>query len=102
MVESKKYTLHALLKNCEIRKVILEENKFTDNTGKEIAYKHILLVCDEIDNDENRIYLKDKQIDNYEKYHRGDILDISVRIDVEEGFKGKTSILVTGFTKSEV
>lgn len=62
-------------------------------------YHHLELALD--DEEEERFYLTDKNMENLDKYKRGMMGTFTVRIDVEEGFKGKTKMVVTDFEADE-
>ena len=97
MVDEKRaYTLIAKLENVEIRKVEKVEKPFKTKDGKENVIRYIDIIAD--DEDTNRIYLKDKCMDNFENYKRGMVGTFTVRIAIEDdGFKKKTDITVRAF-----
>ena len=90
------YTLIAKIENGEIRKVEKVEKPFKTKDGKENVIRYIDIIAD--DDDLNRIYLKDKCMDNLEKYKRGMVGTFTLRIAIEDdGFKKKTDITVRAF-----
>lgn len=92
------YKIIAEVKDAEVRGVELVENTF-DIDGKEVKQKYIDLKVDDVNGD--RIYLKDKNVDNLPKYARGKVGDFTITIDVEEDFKTKTTILVKAFKEKK-
>ena len=98
-IEKRVYKMEAILPEVEIRAAEVVENVFTTEDGQERKSSYIDLKCD--DKNLNRIYLKDKNIDNIDKYHRGDIGDFYILIDAEEEFKKKYTITVRDFKKKK-
>ena len=98
-VEERVYHFNAKIENCEIRKVEQVDGSFTSPEGKEIDYHYILLTVDEGE-DFNRIFLKDKNMENLQKYKRGMIGTFTIRVDVSEGYGGRTKFLVTDFMEN--
>jgi len=92
----RKYVIRAEIKDCEIRKVEDVDASFVSRDGKQIESHYIELTCDVGDACE-RIYLKDRDMSNLGKYHRGQVGTFHVRIDVEEGYGSKTKINVVSF-----
>lgn len=88
------YILHALLNNVEVRTAQLIEDEF-EKDGKKIQSKYIDIKAD--DENLNRIYLKDKNLDNLEKYKRGTVGTFKIAIICEEDFKKTYKILVEDF-----
>ncbi len=96
-MDKRVYTMYANIENAEIRAVNLVQNEFNSN-GKKVSYEYIDLKVD--DENGERIYLKDKCVDNMENYHRGDIGTFVIRIECEEDFKKKCDITVSKFKKN--
>ncbi len=95
--EKRVYKIEAVIPEVEIRAVEVVENSFLSDDGKEIKSSYIDIKAD--DKNLNRIYLKDKCLDNLDRYHRGDIGDFTILIDAEEDFKKKYVITVRDFKK---
>lgn len=89
------YTLKVEMKNVEIRKAEIIMSSFTNNKGEEQEYSYIDIMAD--DEEENRIFLKDKNIDNLSQYQKGTVGTIKLWINITEGFKGKKEILLQSF-----
>lgn len=94
----RKYLIPAMVTG-EIRKTELIEREF-EIEGKKVVQKYIDITLDDVETDE-RFYLKDKNLDNMDMYKRGTIGTFKCKIEVDEGFKGKTKIHVCSFEKSE-
>lgn len=97
-VEERVYHFNAKIENCEIRKVEQVDGSFVASDGTTREYHRILLTVDEGE-DFNRIFLKDKNMENLQKYKRGMIGTFTIRVDVSEGYGGKTKFLVTDFVE---
>lgn len=96
---NRKYCIKAIVPNCEIRKVERVPGSFIGKNGKEIDTTHLIVQID--DEEMNRIYLKDKCLANEENYKRGMIGDAELLINVEDGFGGKTTVLLRRFRPKE-
>jgi hypothetical protein len=83
------------LENIEIRKVEREHTDFVSKSGQKVVRDKVLLHCD--DQDGERVFLRDYDFGNFEKYSRGQVGTFVVRIDVEEGWKAKTLISIVDF-----
>ena len=94
MAEKRNYNLHACLHNVEVRTAEVIEDSFTID-GREVQSKYIDIKAD--DENLNRIYLKDKNLDNIEKYKRGTVGTFKIVIMCEEEFKKTYKILVEDF-----
>ena len=91
----KAYTLNCKLENVEIRKVEDVDKSFKNKKGETVEAHEILLACD--DENEDRIFLHDKNMENLAKYKRGMIGTFKIRIDIEEDFGMKAKITVVDF-----
>lgn len=69
-------TFTVTLKNMEVRKI--EETEI-DIDGK--IYRSLMIHFD--DEEGSRLVFKDKQVDNIDKYHRGDIGELNLTISTE-------------------
>ncbi len=101
-MEKRSYTMVVQMNNVEIRNVEMVEKEFEvteKGEAKVITSRYLDIKAD----DENceRIYLKDKNVDNLENYHRGDIGTFTLRIACEEEFKKKYDITVISFKKNK-
>lgn len=96
--EKRVYRIMAEVKDAEIRGVKAVENTF-EIDGKEVVQKFIDLKVDDENGD--RIFLKDKNMDNIDKYKRGMTGTFTLSIEVEEDFKTKTTILVRDFKEDK-
>lgn len=90
------YHFIAEVHDVEIRKVEDIDASFDGKDGKKIESHYILLTCD-VGEDMERVYFKDKDMGNLEKYKRGMIGSCFIRIDVEEEFGSKAKFLVVDF-----
>jgi hypothetical protein len=88
--------IHTVVHNVEIRKVEAYKGTFTTEKGETREYSYILLHCD--DENGERIYFKDKDMSRADKYARGQVGDVLLRIDSETGFGGKTTVTFVDFT----
>ena len=93
-IKKRVYTLLAEVKNVEIRKV--EDTSYEFN---EKEYHRIDLQCD--DEDGERIYFTDKNMENLPRYKRGLIGTFKIRIDCETEFGTKAKITVVDFIPNE-
>ena len=94
--EKQVYHFTAEVKEVEIRKVEDVDASFTNNKGETVESHYIKLTCD-VGEDMDRVFFKDKNMENLTKYKRGMIGTIVLRVDVEEGFGAKAKFLVTDF-----
>ena len=90
------YHFIAEVKDVEIRKVEDIDASFQNSKGETVESHYIKLTCD-VGEDMDRVFFKDKDMSNLDKYKRGQIGTFTIRIDVEEGFGNKAKILVTDF-----
>lgn len=97
-MDKRTYTLEVTMEKAEVRKVERIKNTF-EKDGKDIVSEYLDLSID--DENGNRVYLKDKNLDNESKYHRGDVGTFHITIQCEEDFKKKYTILVRDFVKTE-
>lgn len=97
-IEKRNYCINAEIRNCEIRKVEEIVNTFKTKDNKEVEYHYLLISADDCEC--NRIYLKDKDISNINKYKRGTVGDFYVKIICEEQYGIKAKIIVTDFVES--
>ena len=81
--------------NAEIRQAKIETGSFKNDKGTEVSYSYISIKA--LDEDDNSFIIKDKVIENIEKYKRGTVGTFKVKVEVTEGFKGKTTINLIGF-----
>ena len=94
--EKQVYHFTAEVKDVEIRKVEDIDASFTNTKGEVVDSHYIKLTCD-VGEDMDRVFFKDKDMGNFEKYKRGMVGTFFIRVDVEEGFGAKAKFLVTGF-----
>lgn len=94
--EKSVYHFTAEVKDVEIRKVEDIDASFEGKDGKTIESHYIKLTCD-VGENMDRVFFKDKNMENLKKYKRGMIGTIYLRIDVEESFGSKAKFLVTDF-----
>lgn len=97
--EKQIYHFTAEVKNVEIRKVEKIDASFENNKGEKVESHYIKLTCD-VGDDIDRVFFKDKDLTNMDKYKRGMVGTIFLRIDVEEGFGSKAKFLVTDFEEN--
>jgi hypothetical protein len=84
----------------EVRKVTDVVIKITDDkTKQEKEYHHLDLACD--DENADRFFLQDKDMSHASLYGRGVSGTFTLRIDVEDKFRGKTKIQIVGFEKDK-
>ena len=76
------------------------ENNSYEKDGKKIESHYIKLTCD-VGEDMDRVFFKDKDMANLEKYKRGMVGTFFIRVDVEEGFGSKAKFLVTDFKEND-
>ena len=104
MANSEKFHYLAEVPNCEIRKVDQINDSFEveekDGSKKTVPIEYLYLTCDVGENME-RAFFKDKDMGNKDKYKRGMVGTLTIRIDVTTGFKGKTDITVVDFKENE-
>lgn len=98
--EKQVYHFTAEVKDVEIRKVEDIDNSFKDNKGNKIESHYIKLTCD-VGEDMDRVFFKDKDMGNLEKYKRGMVGTFFIRIDVEEDFGSKAKFLVVDFVENK-
>lgn len=94
MSNNNKYSYIAEVK-AEIRRATIEKGSFKKDNGDDVEYSTIVIKA--LDEDDNSFFIKDKRIENIEKYTRGTVGVFKIRIDVVEGFKGKTTITLIDF-----
>lgn len=94
--EKQIYHFTAKVEDVEIRKVEDVDASFEDKNGKTVESHYIKLTCD-VGEDMDRVFFKDKEMSNLEKYKRGMVGTFFIRVDVEEGFGSKAKFLVTDF-----
>lgn len=94
--EKQVYHFTAEVKDVEIRKVEDIDASFTNTKGEVVESHYIKLTCD-VGKDVDRVFFKDKDMGNFEKYKRGMVGTFFIRVDVEEGFGAKAKFLVTDF-----
>ena len=92
---NRSYTLKSEMKNVEIRKAEIITSSFENNKGENQEYSYIDIMAD--DEEENRIFLRDKNIDNLSKYQKGTIGTFKLWFNITEGFKGKKEVLLQSF-----
>lgn len=97
--EKQIYHFTAEVKDVEIRKVEDIDASFENNKGETIESHYIKLTCD-VGEDMDRVFFKDKNMANLEKYKRGMVGTFFIRVDVEEGFGSKAKFLVADFKQS--
>ena len=84
----------------EVRKVqdvvvkIHDDKKHTDT-----EYHHLDISCDDENGD--RFFLQDKDMSHNKLYKRGTCGTFTLRVDVEDMYKGKTRITVVDFKEGE-
>ena len=98
--EKQVYHFTAEVKDVEIRKVEDVDASFENNKGEMVESHYIKLTCD-VGEDMDRVFFKDKDMANLEKYKRGMVGTFFIRVDVEEGFGSKAKFLVTDFKENE-
>lgn len=98
--EKQIYHFTAEVKDVEIRKVEDVDASFHNSKGETVESHYIKLTCD-VGDDMDRVFFKDKDMANLEKYKRGMVGTFFIRIDVEEGFGAKAKFLVTDFKENE-
>lgn len=94
--EKQIYHFTAEVKDVEIRKVEDIDASFENSKGEIVESHYIKLTCD-VGEDMDRVFFKDKDMSNLDKYKRGMVGTIILRVDVEEGFGSKAKFLVTDF-----
>jgi hypothetical protein len=98
--EKQVYHFTAEVANVEIRKVEDIDASFEGKDGKTIESHYIKLTCD-VGEDMDRVFFKDKDMANLDKYKRGMVGTVVLRIDVEEGFGSKAKFLVVDFREDD-
>lgn len=93
--EKQVYHFTAEVKDVEIRKVEDVDSSF-EKDGKTVESHYIKLTCD-VGEDMDRVFFKDRNMSNLDKYKRGMVGTVVLRVDVEEGFGSKAKFLVTDF-----
>lgn len=94
--EKQIYHFTAEVKDVEIRKVEDIDASFDNSKGEKVESHYIKLTCD-VGEDMDRVFFKDKDMGNLEKYKRGMVGTFFLRIDVEEGFGAKAKLSVIDF-----
>lgn len=94
--EKQIYHFNAEVKDVEIRRVEDVDASFENSKGEKVESHYIKLTCD-VGEDMDRVFFKDKNMGNLERYKRGMIGTVTLRIDVEEGFGSKAKFLVVDF-----
>ena len=94
--EKQVYHFTAEVKDVEIRKVEDVDGSFEGKDGKTVESHYIKLTCD-VGEDMDRVFFKDRNMSNLDKYKRGMVGTVVLRVDVEEGFGSKAKFLVTEF-----
>lgn len=94
--EKQVYHFTAEVKDVEIRKVEDVDASFQNAKGEAVESHYIKLTCD-VGESVDRVFFKDKDMGNLEKYKRGMVGTFFIRVDVEEGFGAKAKFLVTDF-----
>ena len=94
--EKQIYHFTAEVKDVEIRKVEDIDVSFENGKGEMVESHYIKLTCD-VGEDMDRVFFKDKDMSNLDKYKRGMVGTVILRVDVEEGFGSKAKFLVTDF-----
>lgn len=99
--EKQLYHFTAEVKDVEIRRIEEVTETFPSKDGKTTIESHyIKLTCD-VGEEMDRVFFRDKDMSNLNKYEKGMKGTCSVRIDVEEGFGRKATILVIDFKESK-
>jgi hypothetical protein len=98
--EKQVYHFTAEVANVEIRKVEDVDASFEGKDGKTVESHYIKLTCD-VGEDMDRVFFKDKDMSNIDKYKRGMVGTVVLRVDVEEGFGAKAKFLVTDFKENK-
>lgn len=98
--EKQIYHFTAEVKNVEIRKVEDIDASFENSKGEKVESHFIKLTCD-VGEEMDRVFFRDKDMSNLEKYKRGMVGTFFLRVDVEEGFGSKAKFLVTDFKENE-
>lgn len=103
MASSEKQVYHftAEVKDVEIRRIEDIDASFTDKNGKLVESHYIKLTCDAGEN-VDRVFFKDKNMENLKKYKPRMVGTFFIRIDVEEDFGSKAKFLVTDFKENGV
>lgn len=94
--EKQIYHFTAEVKDVEIRKVEDVDASFQNSKSETVESHYIKLTCD-VGEDMDRVFFKDKDMANLEKYKRGMVGTFFIRVDVEEGFGAKAKFLVIDF-----
>ena len=89
------YWIKATIHRAEIRKAEVVENNFTNAEGKEIETKYIDISLDDEAGD--RFYLQDKNLENLDRYKRGTVADIDIRIDLDYEYSKKHKITIVDY-----
>ena len=98
--EKQVYHFTAEVKDVEIRKVEDVDASFENAKGETVESHYIKLTGD-VGEDMDRVFFKDKDMSNLDKYKRGMVGTVVLRVDVEEGFGGKAKFLVIDFKENE-
>lgn len=98
--EKQVYHFTAEVKDVEIRKVEEITTSFENSKGETVESHYIKLTCD-VGENMDRVFFKDKDMSNLDKYKRGQVGTFFLRIDVEEGFGSKAKFLVTDFKENK-
>lgn len=81
-VEKQFFHFTAIVKNVEIRKAEIIDGSWRNKEGKLIDYHYIRLTCDDVE--QERVFFRDNNIGNLQKYKRGMIGTVILRVDAEE------------------
>lgn len=92
-----KYMYRATIE-AEIRKAEVVDEPWEDKQGTVHENSYILIKA--LDREDNSFYIKDKHLENLDKYQRGTEGTFDIRIDVDEGYKGKTTITLVDFKET--
>lgn len=98
--EKQIYHFTAEVKDVEIRRVEDIDASFENSKGEKVESHYIKLTCD-VDEDMDRVFFKDKNMENLKNYKRGMVGTFFIRVDVEEGFGAKAKFLVTDFKEDK-
>lgn len=97
--KKKNYELTLEARNMEIRKIESVDASF-EKDGKIIDSHYIRLSCD--DENEDRVYFRDKNMENLKKYKKGMVVKFFIKVGIEDFFKtAVTSWTVVGFEEEK-
>ena len=88
------------VRDVEIRKVTDVDASFTDKNGKAVESHYILIKGDAGEN-EDTVYLRDKNMANLQKYKRGMVGTFFLRLDAEDDFSPMAKFFVIDFKENE-